>query len=66
MAWDHAIAKNGLTAGQASLSPRMDDLLALAMWGVAILLGVAVFCLDASRVPSRQVVYWTVSRSPAS
>lgn len=58
LAWDHAIAR--LVDRRAGLvAPRMDDLLALAIWGAAILLGVAL--VRRSRVPSRQVVFWTVS-----
>ena len=58
LAWDQAIA--GLVDRRAGLvAPRMDDLLALAIWGGAIVLGASLALL--SRARSRQVVFWTVS-----
>jgi hypothetical protein len=58
-AWDQAIA--GLLDRRAGLAaPRMDDLLALAIWGGAILLGATSLVL-LSRARSRQLVFWTVS-----
>lgn len=58
LAWDRAIA--GLVDRPAGLvTPRMDDLLALGIWAAAILLGASIVLL--SRMPSRQVVFWTVS-----
>jgi hypothetical protein len=59
LAWDQAIA--GLLDRRAGLAaPRMDDLLALAIWGGAILLGATSLVL-LSRARSRQLAFWTVS-----
>jgi hypothetical protein len=57
--WDRAIA--GVLDRRAGVAaPRLDDLLALAIWGGAILLGAASLVL-LSRARSRQVVFWMVS-----
>jgi hypothetical protein len=56
--WDQAIA--GLVNRQAGLvAPRADELLALAIWGGAFVLGTSLALR--SKAPTRHVVFWTVS-----
>jgi membrane-associated phospholipid phosphatase/SAM-dependent methyltransferase len=57
--WDQAIA--GLLDRRAGLAaPGVDDLLAFAIWGGAILAGATALLL-VSKARSRQVAFWTVA-----